>query len=200
MCVCECVCVRARRWRQGACCRGDGWIGAGLLAAGTPPYSGMPCTGHRCRPVDSAPPCMQTHTCCSSLHRRPRAHVRWCVCVLARARQSLTNKKSPPARTDHAMICPQPQRADLTCRLQVASATSELHIGPCEACAHAAGSDGDYPLSPLAYAYSRSSSLQIAHADDALRVLSRHSAVWACKRARALVRVRTELVVVLTNS
>ena len=40
---------------------------------------------------------------------------------------------------------------------------------------------------PLAYAYSRSSSLQIAHADDTPRVLSRHSVVTVGMQACARV-------------
>jgi len=45
---------------------------------------------------------------------------------------------------------------------------------------------------PIAYAYSRSSSLQIAHADDTRRVPSRHSAVGmqACVCVCVCVRVR----------
>ena len=57
---------------------------------------------------------------------------------------------------------------------------------------------------PLAYAYSRSSSLQIAHADDTPRVPSRHSAVGmqACARvcasdlaAQTLIATRTFAVI-----
>ena len=67
--------------------------------------------GLRCRPVDSAPSCMQIRAASTCIADRVCTCM-WCVCVLARARarQNLTKKSPLPA----SCIYPQQQLADLT--------------------------------------------------------------------------------------
>ena len=143
--------------------------------------------GLRCRPVDSAP-----HVCIYALHQlalRIACACMWCVCVLARARararQSLTKKSPLPALIMHI-----PAAAACRCHIPVTgSQCTSVTVGV-QACARVrvrARQDlTAITPPPLACAYARSSSLQIAHADDAPRVLSRHRAagVQACSCTR----------------
>jgi hypothetical protein len=80
--------------------------------------------GLRCRPVDSLPSCMHIRAAATCIADRVCMFM-WCVCVLARARQSLT-KKSPL----HALIMHIPAAAACRSHIPVTgSQCHECHIG-----------------------------------------------------------------------
>ena len=138
--------------------------------------------GLRCRPVDSPPSCMHVRAAATCIADRVCIFM-WCVCVLARARQSLTKKSPLPALIMHI-----PAAAACRCHIPVTGSQCHMcHIGRASVRVGArvrvrARQDlTAITPPPLAYAYSRSSSLQIARADDTPRVLC--TARWACKRS-----------------
>ena len=145
-------------------------------------------TAHRYTPALAWPPLpsgrlgplMYAYTRCSNLHRRSRVHVH-VVCLRACSGAAESHEEIAPARIDHAYThssslqishtgyrYPVPRvshwackRARARARVRVRTRQDLTAITP----------------PPLACAYSRSSSLQIAHADDTPLVLSPHCAV-----------------------
>ena len=80
--------------------------------------------GLRCRPVDSPPSCMHVRAAATCIADRVCMFM-WCVCVLARARQSLTKKSPLPALIMHIP-------AAAACRSHIpvtGSQCHECHIG-----------------------------------------------------------------------
>ena len=162
---------------QSVRCRRDESARIATASRYTPALHGL-----RCRPVDSPPSCMHVRAAATCIADRVCIFM-WCVCVLARARQSLTKKSPLPALIMHIP-------AAAACRSHIpvtGSQCHECHIGRASVRARVRASargrikNGNHPPPPLAYAYSRSSSLQIARADDTPRVLC--TARWACKRS-----------------
>jgi len=105
--------------------------------------------GLRCRRVDSPPSCMHIRAAATCIADRVCMFM-WCVCMLARARQSLTKKSPLPALIMHIP-------AAAACRSHIpvtGSQCHECHIGRASvrvracASAHAARSDGNHPSPP----------------------------------------------------
>ena len=173
---------------QSVRCRRDESARIATASRYTPALHGL-----RCRPVDSPPSCMHVRAAATCIADRVCIFM-WCVCVLARARQSLTKKSPLPALIMHI-----PAAAACRCHIPVTgSQCTSVTLGV-QACARVrvrARQDlTAITPPPLACAYARISSLQIAHADDAPRVLSRHRAagvepcacVCVCECARGRI-------------
>ena len=104
---------------QSVRCRRDESARIATASRYTPALHGL-----RCRPVDSPPSCMHVRAAATCIADRVCIFM-WCVCVLARARQSLTKKSPLPALIMHIP-------AAAACRSHIpvtGSQCHECHIG-----------------------------------------------------------------------